>query len=225
MTRRLLVGGWVAVCALALVTGGAFAQEKKGDEKKTPPKAGEVTDKAKDAAKDAKAGGPSHEEMMAVMQEAAKLAKEHETLKALAGSWKTQTKCWMDPSAPPEVSSGTYNAELILGGRWLVGNHVGTMGDQPFEGHGMWGYDTQKKKYVNIWADNWGTAAMISEGTADPTGKILTFKGTYDCPMEKRPVTCRMVTTIKSPNEFVFEMYQTGVDGKETKGLEVTYTK
>jgi hypothetical protein len=131
----------------------------------------------------------------------------------------------MDPSQPPEVSSGTHTSKLILGDRWLVGDYSGTFDGKSFEGFGMWGYDTQKQKFINVWADNFSTSAMVSEGTADPTGKIITFKCAYDCPIQKRNVKMRMVTTIKSPNEHVFEMYQDTPDGKEFKAMEITYTK
>ncbi|HEY3245892.1 MAG TPA: DUF1579 domain-containing protein [Phycisphaerae bacterium] len=229
MKSRVVVGGWVTVCVWALATSSLLAQEKKGDEKPParPPAGKEApkSDTQKEAGKEDSHGQmPSKEQMDAMFAEMAKLAKEHETLKLLAGNWKTQTKVWMGPG-DPDISSGTFTAKLILGGRWLAGDYGGTFNGKPFEGFSLWGYNKEEQKFINIWCSTMGTAPIIAQGTADPTGKIITLSCTQECPMDHTMKTTRSVTTIKSPNEILFEMFEPGPDGKEVKMLEVTYAK
>jgi len=61
---------------------------------------------------------------------------------------------------PPEVSTGVETNTLV-GGLWLVSDFQGRWGSQPFHGHGTFGYDTSKKKYVGIWVDSMSTRSPI----------------------------------------------------------------
>jgi hypothetical protein len=55
------------------------------------------------------------------------------------------------PGAPPQSSRGVIVNRLVCGGLWLVSEfHNETTG---FDGHGIFGYDVQKKKYVGTWID------------------------------------------------------------------------
>jgi hypothetical protein len=46
-------------------------------------------------------------------QKAATPGENHALLKLLVGSWSTATKSWMDPSAPPQESTGTAEVKPI----------------------------------------------------------------------------------------------------------------
>jgi len=226
MLSRLVTGGWVACCALALATGGAFAQEKKVDEKPAAkPPAVKDAPKADKGKEDdhGKMGGEDQEKMMAAYKDAAKLAKEHEILKQLAGKWKTEFKNFEGPE--PTISSGTCECKLILDGRWLVSDEQGTMMNEPFSGHGMLGYDTNKKKFISVWTDSMGTGVMMSEGTIDAAGKVITFNGSWDDPVMKMTHNVRMVSTMDSPTKHTFEMFEKTPDSKEMKMMQVTYTR
>jgi hypothetical protein len=65
---------------------------------------------------------------------------------------------------------------------------------------------------------------MVSEGTCDAKD-ACTFTGSWNDPITKSPVTMRMTSRWTSPTIQVFEMYGPGKDGKETKMMEMTYTK
>jgi hypothetical protein len=230
MKSRVVLGGWVTVCAMALATSGLLAQEKKGEEK--PPTKGPAgkegtkgdTKKSEGDKEDPHAGmGAGHEEEMRAWMEAAKLTKEHDLLKQLAGKWKTECKdLTMGPE--PVVSTGTSEGRLILGDRWLVSDYQSTMMDMPFEGHGMLGYDTLKKKYISTWSDNMGTGIMVSEGTANASGNEITLTGSWDDPMGKKH-SARMIFTIVNPTKHTFVMFDKEAGGPEKKVMEITYTK
>jgi hypothetical protein len=54
---------------------------------------------------------------------------------------------------------------------------------------------------------------------------MCSFTGTYNDPVKKGPVKCRMTSKWTSPTTELFEMYAPGKDGKEMKMMEITYTK
>ncbi|HEY3245893.1 MAG TPA: DUF1579 domain-containing protein [Phycisphaerae bacterium] len=229
MKSRLVLGGWVTVCALALATGRSLAQEKKGEEKPpAKPPAGKEGPKKEAGKEDPHGQMPSPEDMAkmkAMYIEAAKPVKEHEVLKQLEGRWKSEAKAYWEDPQHPEITSGTVENRLILGGRFLLSDQQGTAMGMPFEGHWMIGFDKQKKKYVTVWVDNMGTGLFPADGTADADGKVLTFTGSWPDPVMPMTHDTRMVTTIVSPSKYTFEMYEKGPDGKEMKVMEVTYTK
>ena len=113
---------------------------------------------------------------------------------------------------------------MILDGRVLVEDISSSMMGQPFTGHGMHGYDNTSGKYWGTWNDSMSTGVMISEGTCDAQ-HACTFTGSWIDPVKKETVTSRMTTRWTGPTTEIFEMYGPGPDGKETKMMEITYTK
>jgi hypothetical protein len=99
-------------------------------------------------------------EMTPEMQEMFALAApgpEHAFFKKLVGSWKTESKFWMDPSQPPMTTLGNASSQLIMGGRFLQSEFTGDFMGMPFEGLGIDGYDRVQEKFVSVWMDNMGT--------------------------------------------------------------------
>jgi len=165
------------------------------------------------------------EEMQVKMQEYATPNKNHEILKALEGKWKAEVKMWMDPAAEPEVSEGTAESTMILGGRFLEEKYTGTAMGQPFEGRGFIGYDNLRKEYRSVWLDSMGTGVMISSGVYDATSKTITEKGTMSCPIVQGDRDYRAVTTIIDNDHYTYESYMNDQDGKELKTMVITYTR
>lgn len=169
-------------------------------------------------------GQPSQEEMMAAMLKMAAPGPEHASLAPLAGTWKTMTRMWNDPSAEPMTSEGTCERTWIMGGRYLVANYKGVFNNMPFEGMEVLGYDNMKKQYVSSWVDNMGTGIMLTRGAAmDPSTRSFTLKGSMMDPSGKEsPV--REVTSIVDGNTYTMTMYASD-GGKEAKMMEITYTR
>jgi hypothetical protein len=145
----------------------------------------------------------------------------HKHLSGLTGEWEYTMTWWMKPKAPPETSGGTGTAEMILGGRYLSDRYQGTAMGQPFEGHGLTGYDNFRKEYVSVWVDNMGTGVMVTRGKYDPQTKTLRMSGTFDDFMDGKSKTMRTVTTYVDKDTNRFEMYMPGPDGKEFKTMEL----
>lgn len=207
MSRRLL-----PVVLLALGIAPAFADQ--------PPES---------AAKPGSAApAPSKEEaeMMAKWQAAMTPGPEHARLNPLTGSFTTNVKMWMAPDAPATESTGTTENRWILGNRFLQQHHRGTMMGEPFEGHGLTGYDNVQKKYVGTWIDNMGTGIMTSTGTAGADGKTLSFTAEMWDPMTGEISKVRELITIDSNDKHRFEMWGTDPQTKkEYKVLEIAYTR
>ena len=164
------------------------------------------------------------EQMMELWKQAATPGEPHRLFSALAGSWTTQTKEWMEPGKPPVESSGTAEMKMLLDGRFLCQEFTGRLMGQPFNGIGIDGYDNMTKKYVTAWMDSMGTGIFMMEGTASADGKTITLRGSHPEP-GGGTMTHRAVWKILDENNQTFEMYGAHHGRKEMKVLEIAYQR
>jgi hypothetical protein len=163
----------------------------------------------------------------AMMEEYQKLAtpgEPHKVFESLAGSWSIKTKEWMEPGKPPMESTGSVEMKMLLEGRFLQQEFNGNMMGQPYAGFGVSGYDNLRKKYVSTWIDTMGTGIFMMEGTGSADGKTITLKGQHD-KLGGGRMTHRAVWKIVDNSTQTFEMFETHKGGKETKMMEITYTR
>jgi len=164
--------------------------------------------------------------MMEKMTKAATPGPQHEMLKKMAGEWNAKVTSQMDPSQPPQVEQSTSTLTMLMDGRYCQEVASGNMMGQPFSGMGLTGYDNVLGKYVSTWVDNMGTGIMTSVGTADASGKVITWIGTMSDPVTGKLTKERMVTTIKDDDHHTFEMYGTPPGGKkEMKMMTIEYSR
>ena len=168
--------------------------------------------------------GKMKAEYMAKWTEYATPSEGHKVLDQLVGNWEYILKYWSSPDTPPEESTGTNDVKWIIGGRFLQMDVNGTSMGQPFEGMGIMGYDNAKKEYVNTWIDSMGTGMMNATGSYDAETKTLTETGTYTDPMEGQQ-TFKGVTKFIDEDNVTYEMYISGPEGKETRVMEINYTR
>ena len=167
---------------------------------------------------------PEQQAEMAAYEKAGTPGAPHQTLAETAGSYDVEVKSWFEPNGPAMESRGTATRTMILDGRVLVEEFHGSMMGQPFTGHGMSGYDNVSGKYWATWTDSMSTGMMVSEGSCDAS-KSCKYTGSWNDPIQKGPVTARMVSRWTSPTTQIFEMHGPGKDGKEMKMMEITYKK
>jgi hypothetical protein len=146
---------------------------------------------------------------------------EAEKLKQFEGTWDAKV---ILPGAPEMESKGVQTARLGCGGRWLISDYKGEFMGMPFEGHGVAGYDAEKKKYVHIWVDPMSPSLDVMEGTYDDAKKTLAFKGKGKNPETGQMTEYTMKTVIESRDRHVFTMEMTTPDGK-TEGFKIEYTR
>ncbi len=169
--------GRLAVIAAAIVLVTALATTRVVSEDK--PKGPEMS--------------PEMQKMMEMCAKAGQPGEQHNQMKELVGTWDAKTKMWMDPSAPPTEGKGTAKWRSIFDGRYVIVDWEGDSPMGPFQGMGISGYDNVAKKYVDIWLDSMSTGIMYSWGTADPSGKTITFEGEYHDPMTGKPFGYQVV--------------------------------
>jgi hypothetical protein len=166
-------------------------------------------------------------DQQAMMEEFKRLSmpgEPHKLLASLAGSWTTKTKEWMEPGKPPMESTGTVEMKMLLDGRFLQQELTGNMMGQPYIGIGLLGYDNLRKRYVTTWIDSMGTGIFMMEGTASADGRTITLKGQHAMP-DGGHMTHRAVWKIVDDKTQTFDMYGAYGHDKETKGMEIIYTR
>ena len=176
-------------------------------------------------AKDKKPEQPMDQQaMMDAYMKLAAPGEPHKLFAGLAGSWTTQTKEWMEPGKPPTEATGSADLKMLLGGRFLQQEYNSTMMGQPYTGMGITAYDNLRKKYVSTWIDSMGTGIFTMEGTASADGKTITLKGQHAEPGGGQ-MTHRAVWKIVDDHTQTFDMYGAHGHGKETKMMEIVYTR
>jgi hypothetical protein len=163
--------------------------------------------------------------VLAFAQDAAKPTPYHDFLKQFEGTWDATVKMYGDPSKPPVESKGVETSRLDLNGLWLVFDFkCEEMMGQPFKGHGVWGYDVQKRKYVGLWVDSMIASMDVSEGTCDEKGKVFTFISEMSDPNGKKQ-KARHIYEIKDKDTklFTFNMVLDG--GKEFTVMTIEYKR
>jgi hypothetical protein len=195
---------WTAVVAAgALIAGLALAADESSSQKMDP----------------------KMEEMMKKAEAAGTPGAAHKTLDALVGNWVAEVKSWMAPDAPPTVTKATAKSSWIMNGRFVQEEFNGEFMGKPFHGMSLMGYDNAKQRYDSMWIDDMHTSMFTSDGEAKDGGKVITFEGTYDCPMTgQKDMVMKQVIRIISPDKHVFEMYDPS-KGDDAKTMEITYTR
>jgi Protein of unknown function (DUF1579) len=231
---RLASTALFAALALMMIALPAVAQDAKAKADAMMAQGEEMKGKAEDMK--AQAGEMmehgehqmSAEEaaMMKAWQEAMTPGAPQEHLAKAAGDFTYAVKFWMgDPSAEPQVSTGTAHREMIMGGRYLVEKVKGEMMGQEFHGMGTTGYDNTKGTYWNTWFDNMSTGVMVSEGKTDDSGKMV-MTGDYVDPMTREAKTSKTVLWWDGADKETMQMFEKrGDDWVKTMEIEYTRTK
>lgn len=162
---------------------------------------------------------------MEAMMKAATPGPHHEQLAKMVGSWKTSSKMWMAPEAPPVETAGTSEISSLLGGRFVREVTKAPMMGMPWEGHGIFGYDNAQEKHVSIWYDSFGTMMMYFEGSCTGNCNTVTMKSNYFDPMTQSKKTMKTVSKKSGDDKVLLTLYDVAKDGSETKMVEITYAR
>jgi hypothetical protein len=168
---------------------------------------------------------PQTEETLKKVEAAGAPGPAHKALEPLVGDWNAEVKMWMAPDAPPTITKGTAKSTWALKGRFVQQDFSGEFMGKPFRGLGFTGYDNVRQKYNSVWIDDMSTTMFTGEGEADAGGKVLTFGGTYSCPITgEKHKQSRQIYRIISPDKHVYEMHDPTL-GAKSKTMEITYTR
>ena len=151
-------------------------------------------------------------------QEFPKPGPEHEQLKELEGTWDAV----MDMGGQKSKCTATYKS--ICGGMWVQSDFQADLGGIKFQGHGLDGYDSNKKKHVGVWVDSMSTSPMHFEGSYDPKTKLLVMTGESAGP-DGKPQKFKNTTEHKGKDHFIFRMHMVDAEGKEELAFTIDYTR
>lgn len=140
------------------------------------------------------------------------------------GDWTAEMSFWMAPNTPAQKTTASATNKMILGGRYQESKYTGTMMGQPFEGLATTGYDNLRKVFVSTWIDNMGTGIIYMEGPWNEATKSIEFKGKQTDPMTGKQQDVRQVLKFVDDKTQLMQMFWTH-EGKEFKGMEITYRK
>ena len=148
--------------------------------------------------------------------------KPHDQFKRLVGDWTTEMKSFFPDPDAPKVTKGRASFKMILGGNFVQQKFFGEVEGKKYEGIGISGYDTAKKKYIGTWKDSLNTGIMHTEGTYDVKSHTLTELGEMSSP--SGTMKTKNQTKYIDQNNFVFTMYMITPDG-EQKIFSINYTR
>lgn len=104
---------------------------------------------------------------------------ELDVFKADVGTWDVEITTW-SPEGEATVTRGKETNQML--GFWLLTDFHGNMMGLDFQGHGVYGYDVEKKQYIGTWVDSFSPTKMEMIGKHDKDANTMTFEGTAPGP-------------------------------------------
>ena len=159
-----------------------------------------------------------------IAQEAApEPTAQHKLLAREAGEWTGEMKMYMEgPEADPVTMPVIEKNVMMDTGLWLISDFE----SGPFKGHGQFGYDTGKKKFVGTWIDNQTTSLGIMEGTHDAKSGEMTFMSSMMNPATGKMEPTKTVSRFIDSDNRHFVMFMKAETGDGwSKWMEINYQR
>jgi len=151
------------------------------------------------------------------------VAPELDVLKMEEGVWDAAIE--FPPATPdraPTRATGVQTNTFVTGGRWIRNDFEV---DAKYGGHGTWGFDPKKNRYVGIWVDSNQDYIRLDEGTYDRASKTMTWTSELRQPDPHPPAKYRMTETFRGDTR-VLTMTAIGPkSGKEVPLGTITFTR
>jgi hypothetical protein len=150
-------------------------------------------------------------------------AAELDVLKLEEGVWDAAIE--FPPAKPgvaPTHASGVQTNTFVTGKRWIRNDFEV---DAKYGGHGTWGYDPKKQRYVGIWVDSNTDYIRLDEGVWDAASKTMTWTSELRQPDPHPPAKYRMTEAFRGDTR-VLTMTAIGPkSGKEVPLGTITFTR
>ena len=126
------------------------------------------------------------------------------------------------PGNAPTHATGVQTNTFVTGNGWIRNDFAV---DATYGGHGTWGYDPKKARYVGIWVDSNQDYIRLDEGTFDADTQTMTWTSELRQPDPYPPAKYRMVETFDRDTR-VLTMTAIGAkSGKEVALGTIVFTK
>jgi hypothetical protein len=152
-----------------------------------------------------------------------KQGPERAVLRNYEGVWDATVEISKGPGAPTAVLAGIETNRLV-GGTWLVSDFKTEMMGQPFQGHGIAGFDRHRNKYVSVWLDTMSAGLSLGESTYEPATKAMS--GWMEGLDHTGKLTRVKVVSIEThTNTRTVAIYSKGADQKEYRTVRISYKR
>jgi hypothetical protein len=153
--------------------------------------------------------------------------EKHKHIKYFIGEWESVQTFFSGSGGEPVTYKQEITVVPLFDGRFTQA-HIKTkadiMGIAP-EGIVINGYDNFREEFFSITFGNLGTEYYLTSGKLDDTGKIRIDTGDRKNIYTGEEYKIRAVTTIINRDNYLYEYYKITADGKETKIMEISYTR
>ncbi len=174
-------------------------------------------------AQEARAPADETETMMTAWEAAMTPGTEHALLASREGVWQMTMTIFGPPGSPPEISSGTVERRMDLGGRILVDHLTAEMMGLTLHGIATTGYDNVLGRYWTTWTDNVSTSLSMLWGDLTEDGGI--WEGSYTEPMSGNRQPMRIDTRMEGPDRQIDTFLMPGPGGEMVTSMEVLYER
>lgn len=135
------------------------------------------------------------------------------------GTWDGEVEVRPYPGAEPQRSKGVM-VNRVLAGRWLITDFKNESG---FEGHGIYGWDDTKQRYVGTWVDAMRGSLVIAEGTFDEAARTMTYR--FELSHGGKTFTARDVTQLVDDDTQLFRSFIEMGDAPPHEVVTATYRR
>jgi hypothetical protein len=162
--------------------------------------------------------------MMELLEKYATPGENHKHLDYFVGDWESLVKMYGEPGSEPLTHKQEITVKWILGGRYLRSHLKGNLMGRPYDVFVFTGYDNYNEKVFAIQLSSMDTGYFITTGTLSKDGKLRTETGMMNDASGKK-INVKAVTTLLDKNKYKYEFYTIDAKGKETKTMEINYTR
>lgn len=138
------------------------------------------------------------------------LTRYHDVMAQHAGVWQAEATVWSweNPTEPLMQATATVDAEMIMGGRFLLQDIRGDAAGRPLHGMVVLGYSTAASEYQAMSFNNTSTGLTRSIGVLTETGDIEVHNEFTD-PASGETVSRRTVRRLISEDEWLETVHET----------------
>jgi len=147
----------------------------------------------------------------------------HALLLRSAGTWSAQMSNRPLPGGGSSNAKGRETGTLCCDGNFLITDFLGDSKKEPFAGHGILGYDPDRKKYLSAWVDSADATLTVREGDYDAATDTLTFID--DAGGSGLPAPAREVLQWKGSDQRTLAVVTPGADGRDQAGMTIKYRR
>jgi hypothetical protein len=148
----------------------------------------------------------------------------HELLNPVIGEWTALITVYRD--GQEHRSRGVMQSQWVLQNRFIRGVFTGEEDDgDRNQGISFIGYNNAADHYEATWLDTNSTQIMHATGHLEPSTRVLTLHGSYNCTRTGSDIPIRIVARMDTDERIVWEMFENPIEQREHKTLEIVYTR